>query len=112
MRYIYYLVFALFAYFVLVQYNDPDPLIWMAAYSFPIYLVYQNMKGKISGKTLVLVAIPYIFWAINQFPPAWEGLLLNEMGMKTINIELGRESLGLGITALILLLLSLRKIEK
>jgi hypothetical protein len=35
--------------------------------------------------------------------------MLNTMGMKTINIELGRESLGLGFTALVLFLVSFLK---
>jgi hypothetical protein len=51
----------------------------------------------------------YIFWAINQFPPEWEGLTLDAMGMKTINIELGRESLGLGFTGLVLWVLTFLK---
>ncbi|MFN8432248.1 MAG: transmembrane 220 family protein [Spirosomataceae bacterium] len=109
MKYFYYVIILIFVYFVGVQYNDPDPYLWMPTYLFPIYLVYLKMNGKVSSQTLVLVAIPYIFWAVNQFPPAWEGLLLNEMGMKTLNIELGRESLGLGFTAIVLIIISFFK---
>lgn len=109
MKYIYYAIILLFVYFTVVQYNDPDPWLWIPTYLFPIYLIYQKMNGKLEGKTLILVAIPYLFWAINQFPPEWEGVMLDEMGMKTLNIELGRESLGLGITVIILAVLGLIK---
>lgn len=107
MKYVYYVLMLIFVYFTAVQYNDPDPWLWIPTYLFPIYLIYQRSVNKIDGKTLFLIGIPYLFWAINQFPQEWEGVLLNQMGMKTLNIELGRESLGLGITTLILWGLSL-----
>ncbi len=109
MKYVYYFLMLVFVYFTVVQYNDPDPWLWIPTYLFPIYLLIQKSKGKLAGGTLFLVAIPYLFWAINQFPPEWEGVMLNTMGMKTINIELGRESLGLGFTALVLFLVSFAK---
>lgn len=99
----------MFVYFTFVQYNDPDPWLWMPTYLFPIYLIIQKMNAKLDGKTLMLVSIPYLFWAINQFPPEWEGVMLNTIGMKTLNIELGRESLGLGITSIALMLVSFFK---
>jgi hypothetical protein len=98
-----------FAYFTVVQYNDPDPWLWIPTYLFPIYLIYQKLQGRLNGSALFLIGIPYLFWAINQFPPEWEGVMLKTMGMKTINIELGRESLGLGFTALVLFLISFSK---
>ena len=109
MKYVYYFLMLMFLCFAAVQFNDPDPLLWIPTYLFPIYLFFQRSKGNLSGSTLLLVGIPYLFWAINQFPPEWEGVMLNTMGMKTINIELGRESLGLGFTALVLFLVSFLK---
>lgn len=109
MKYVYYILMLVFMYFTAVQYNDPDPWLWIPTYMFPIYLLFQKSRGKLSGNALFLIGIPYLFWAINQFPPEWEGVMLNTMGMKTINIELGRESLGLGFTALVLFLISFSK---
>jgi membrane-bound ClpP family serine protease len=50
-----------------------------------------------------------LLWAANQFPVEWEGVRLNAMGMKTINIELGRESLGLGIAGISVWIIGLLK---
>jgi len=54
--------------------------------------------------TTGVAAFLYILWGASLFPPAWEGVMLNEMGMKTLNIELGRESLGMFIASAILIL--------
>jgi hypothetical protein len=35
--------------------------------------------------------------AFKQWPPQYEGILFGEMQMRSINIELARESLGLAI---------------
>ncbi|RFS14277.1 transmembrane 220 family protein [Emticicia sp. C21] len=95
-----WLFMAFFVYAALVQYNDPDPYVWIPTYLIPVFLCYHKLQGK--GESIVYFAIGllYMMWSINQFPPEWEGIRLNEMGMKTINIELGRESLGLGVCAI------------
>ena len=86
---------AVFVYFAGVQYNDPDPYIWIPTYLIPTFLSYYKLRGKGDKVLYFSIGLLFLMWAINQFPPAWEGVLLNQ-GMKTINIELGRESLGLG----------------
>jgi hypothetical protein len=96
----------IFVSFSIVQYNDPDPWLWIPTYLFPIFLIYQKSIYRIEGKSLFLIGVPYLFWAINQFPAEWDGVLLDQMGMKTLNIELGRESLGLGFTTVVLWILS------
>jgi Transmembrane family 220, helix len=81
--------------FALVQYNDPDPFVWIPVYLIPTYLCYYKLKGKGDKLMYFSIGLLFLMWAINQFPPEWEGVLLSQ-GMKTVNIELGRESLGLG----------------
>ncbi|MCY7358310.1 MAG: transmembrane 220 family protein [Rudanella sp.] len=90
------LLFALFAGF---QYNDPDPEIWI-----PIY----GLATLASIMALFRVGRPWFYWvmaamyvvaAVYQWPPHFEGFLLDEMGMKTVNIELAREAGGLAICA-------------
>ncbi|WP_435356197.1 transmembrane 220 family protein [Emticicia sp. SJ17W-69] len=85
-----------FLYFTGVQYNDPDPYVWIPTYLIPVFLCYYKLQGKGEKVMYFTVGLLFLMWAINQFPPAWEGVLLNQLGMKTLNIELGRESLGLG----------------
>jgi membrane-bound ClpP family serine protease len=103
---LYYLLILIFVLFAAVQYNDPDPTIWIILYLIPIYLIYLKMNSNPQRNLYLVIGLLYMLWAINQFPPAWEGLTLNAVGMKTLNIELGRESLGLGFTALIVWVLA------
>jgi hypothetical protein len=76
-----------------VQFNDPDPYLWIGSYLLVAYVGLRKIKEK--KDSYWIGALAFALWAWNQFPPAWEGVLLNEVGMKTMNIELGRESLGL-----------------
>jgi hypothetical protein len=109
MKYVYYFLILVFVAFAGVQYNDPDSALWILLYLLPIFFIWRKIKGTQPNETLYFVGLMYIFWAINQFPPEWEGLTLDAMGMKTINIELGRESLGLGFTGLVLWVLTFLK---
>lgn len=91
-----------FIYFAIVQYNDPDPYIWIPIYLFPAILSVLIASGKDKRSFLLLTvilvgALLYFAGAIYQWPQHWEGVALKN-GMKTINIEEGRESLGLGVT--------------
>ena len=84
-----------------VQLNDPDPMTWIAAYLLVAFVGLRKISGK--SDHLWIAAIVYFIWGINQFPPEWEGVMFNEVGMKTLNIELGRESFGLLICSAVLL---------
>jgi membrane-bound ClpP family serine protease len=103
------LIIIIFVLFAILQYNDPDPYLWIPVYLYPAYLVFRSLSEKGIVEVFSFVAIVYIFWAVNVFPAEWEGVLLNEVGMKTVNIELGRESLGLGLVGLVLLALSISR---
>lgn len=103
---VYLIVGILSALFAAVQYNDPDAILWIVIYLFVASIAFLGLKGKIQKQSLLLAAFIFILWGINQFPSEWEGVLLNEVGMKTINIELGRESLGLFINALFCILMA------
>ncbi|WP_341225602.1 transmembrane 220 family protein [uncultured Arcticibacterium sp.] len=89
----------------IVQLNDPDPFTWIAAYLLVAFLGFRKIRGNTTDSYWA-VAIIYLIWGINQFPPEWEGVLLDQVGMKTLNIELGRESLGLIICAAVLTIYS------
>lgn len=95
------LVFAfLFVLFAAVQYNDPDPQIWVPIYGFAAMACVMAYTRIGRPWLFALMAVTYLGAAIWQWPPAFEGFLLNEVGMKTMNIELARESGGLAVCAL------------
>ena len=94
----------LFLLFASVQFNDPDPFIWIFTYTLTALLCFGYLNAHFSSRYLWI----YLFTAVTlsigsylQFPPQWEGFG-NEM--KTINNELARESMGLLICAVILFL--------
>jgi Transmembrane family 220, helix len=111
MRIFKYIFIVIFIAFAVVQYNDPDPYLWIPVYLFPVYLIFKSLNDIEISKSFIYIAIVYIFWSINVFPPEWEGVLLNQ-GMKTLNIELGRESLGLACVAIALLVFGIFRNKK
>ena len=64
------------------------------------------LLGKLKVWMVLLLIPVYCVLAIIHWPPEFEGVALND-GMKTLNIELARESLGMGITALIMVFYAL-----
>ncbi|MFT7250079.1 MAG: ABC-type nickel/cobalt efflux system permease component RcnA [Algoriphagus sp.] len=83
-----------------VQLNDTDPATWIAAYLLVAFVGIRKISGK--NDRYWIAALVYAIWGINQFPPEWEGVVFSDVGMKTLNIELGRESFGLLICSGIL----------
>ena len=87
------LVFIVFA---ALQYNDPDPYIWIPIYLFVVLLLILAMNGKVGSGLLFGAALLFLVGAIYMWPEHWEGVALKN-GMKTRFIEEGRESLGLAV---------------
>ena len=104
------LLFLLFAYF---QLNDPDPEYWT-----PIYLVAALGCGLVffnkAPAPIIYygIAVIYLIGAFFQWPPQFEGILFGEMKMRSLNIELARESLGLVICAASMGLMGILKSKK
>ncbi len=94
------LVFALFA---AVQYNDPDPVVWMLAYGAVCVFCVLAVMGRHHPRSLLVLAVVLAGWMATMVPGfiAWL-----RMGMPTItgtmkaespHVEVVREFLGLGI---------------
>ncbi len=100
-------VFTLFFLFAaVVQFNDPDSLLWVLLYFIAALASVMFFLGKLKF-WMVAVLIPvYAVLAFVHWPPEFEGVALQD-GMKTLNIELARESLGMGISALIMVVYAL-----
>jgi Transmembrane family 220, helix len=90
------IVFLLFA---AVQYNDPDPQVWIPIYLAAVMACGMAWAGLGQWWFFGLMAAIYAVAAWYQWPPHFEGFLLNQVGMKTLNIELAREAGGLLICA-------------
>jgi len=87
----------LFIGFAAVQYNDPDFAVWIYAYLLPAYISFSAFRNQFNKGLIAAVSIAALLGALTYFPYGhFEGVALKD-GMKTIEIELARESLGLGI---------------
>ena len=102
------LLFALlFVYFVVVQYNDPDPQVWMPIYGIAVAACLSIYFAKAPRPyVFVVMALAYFFASYQQWPPPYEGVFWGEMKMRSINIELARESLGLTVSGVGMLLMA------
>jgi hypothetical protein len=87
------LIAIIFLSFVIVQYNDPDPINWMIAYGFVCVVSILAFLNKLN-KNVFLISMPlYLAGAIYSWPETFEGVTMG-MGYKP-HVELARESLGL-----------------
>jgi hypothetical protein len=84
-----------------VQYNDPDPLVWIAIYGLAALACLSVLINKTPHYYVFFVmAVGYLISAYLQWPPQFEGFVFEEVAMHSLNIELARESGGLVICAL------------
>lgn len=106
LRYFSLFMALVFIYFAVVQYNDPDPHIWIPIYLYAMVLSFLYFRNQGNKIILLVSAVVYLAGAIYMWPEQWEGVALQN-GMKTVNIEEGRESLGLAVVAITLLIYGL-----
>src|SRR5215510_4869999 len=100
-----------FLFSVIVQYNDPDPLVWMAIYGIAgAACVLEILKR---GKWIFPAAICLVslVWAISLAWTGWDHVSFGELvsgpyRMKDERIEIAREVVGLLIVALWMAILS------
>ena len=95
-----------FLVFAGLQYNDPDPIIWIPIYLYLVLVSILVLNRKISQVVLFVSALAFLVGAFYLWPAQWEGVALQH-GMKTVNIEAGRESLGLALGCVTLLIYGL-----
>ncbi len=110
MRFVYIFFGIIFLLSAAVQYNDPDPAVWIAIYGAAAAVSFLGMRDFLPRWGYLLLFVIYAGGAISQWPPHFEGIFFNELAtMRNMNIEAARESLGLGICALAMLIFSFMK---
>lgn len=113
-----YIMLAAFIFGVIVQYNDPDPVRWMAIYGAAAVACGLYAAGRRQWLVPAIVLVIAVIWAATLAPDALGkvrfGELFEAFEMKDERVEIGREFGGLAIIAawmLVLLLASLRKAQ-
>lgn len=97
-------IFLLFAVF---QYNDPDAVLWITTYLIAAALSVAAGFGKVSNVVLavacILYAVGVIYWWPEQFEGVGDSMRDAKTGALLVNVEKGRESLGLAICSVAML---------
>ena len=95
---------ALFVFAVVVQYNDPDPVPWMAIYSAAAGLcAVAALRGRVPPIAPAIVGAVALAWALDWASGvrslATYGHMFDSWEMKSQPIEEAREASGLLIVA-------------
>ena len=101
-----YLFTVLFALGAIVQYNDPDSLLWIIIYGVAAILSLLFALNKLKMIVPLVVGIVCFIGFIYLYPSDFQGFDLNDGDIETV--ELGREAFGLLIISLVLLLYAFR----
>jgi len=101
-----FLFAVLFLVSAILQYNDPDTVIWIIIWSFAAVFCLAFALNKISFTPLFFSGIMALGGFFFCYPEKFEGF---EIGVGDIkNVEEGREAFGLLIIATVLLLFAIR----
>jgi hypothetical protein len=96
----------LFIWAAYVQYNDPDALLWYAIYGVAAAASLLFYLGKLNVAGAVILSGIYFVSTFLMWPEQYEGVIIGNGDID--NIERGRESLGLLIVAVIMLIYAFR----
>lgn len=98
-----YVMGALLVFCVALQYNDPDPIRWMAMYGAAAIVALLLPAKKQLVPAGYLVAAVALVWGAYLLYDVWGRMevpdLINKMSEKGGAVEEGRESGGLAIAA-------------
>ncbi len=91
------LIFALFAY---LQFNDPDPEVWVSIYGVAMIFCLFGIRGIFPKIPLTLVIVLCLMGAVYFFPGGVGDWIADEwaqkdLTMKTQQMEENRETFGL-----------------
>ena len=99
-----YVMVLVFLVFIAVQYNDPDPLRWIAMYGAAVLVCVLGAVRKAHYLVPALVGLISLMWAVMLAPDVIGKVSFSELfastQMKSAVVELGRETGGLLIVFL------------
>jgi hypothetical protein len=98
-----YVMAACFLFSVIVQYNDPDPIVWMLIYSLAAVACVLAIAGRLNWMFPAAVGIAALAWALTLAPNVIGKVAFSELfeafEMKDERVEVAREFGGLLIVA-------------
>jgi hypothetical protein len=104
---IFALVFTiLFMLAVFVQYNDPDAFLWYLVYGVAAVASLLFFLGKLNYYLAAFLCTGYLLGSFLIWPEIFEGITIDEGDI--INVERGREAIGLLLISVVMLIYALR----
>lgn len=88
-----------------LQYNDPDPLLWIVIYGAAALVSFAFALKKLSYSVPLVFGILLLLGCYFVFPEKFEGFEIG--GGDIVNIERGREAIGLLILSLVMFVFAL-----
>jgi hypothetical protein len=108
-------MFVLFAFAVVVQFNDPDPGIWMTIYGLAACACLLAITGRARWWLTSMVGAAALAWAVTIEPRVLGKVPFGEMfsawEMKDTGVEESREMYGLLIVAVWMGVLTVRSVR-
>ena len=89
-----------------LQYNDPDPLIWIVIWGIAGIVTLAFAFNRISFPIPLVMGVAALIGFFYMYPEKFEGFEIGAGDIK--NIEEAREAFGLLIIAVVMLALGLR----
>ncbi|MBM1107849.1 transmembrane 220 family protein [Aurantibacter crassamenti] len=96
----------LFIISAVLQYNDPDSLIWIIIWAIAGLISLAFALNKVSFLPLLISGLAALVGFFYCYPEKFEGFEIGGGDIK--NVEEGREAFGLLIIAIVLLVFALR----
>ena len=97
---------AVFVAFAALQWNDPDPFLWCAAYLVPAAICAVSAAGRLRWWPLPAgVAAAAFAWAVGLLPAAVHAepkAIVTDLAMHAPGVEEAREAIGLFFVAAVL----------
>ncbi|TMM55881.1 hypothetical protein FEE95_14630 [Maribacter algarum] len=89
-----------------LQYNDPDPMLWIIIWGLAGIITLAFAFGRLSFTIPLAGGVAALIGFFYSYPEKFEGFEIGAGDIK--NIEEGREAFGLLIIAIVMLVLALR----
>ena len=108
MKILNFILTAVFVLFAAVQYNDPDPHIWIPIYLFPAAVCFYAAKGQYNKTYILIGLIPMTLFMFDYIPDFIDWIKMGEpsivetMKAEKPYVELTREFGGLVICVVVL----------
>src|SRR5262249_42250242 len=111
-----YVMAACFLFSVVVQYNDPDPIVWMLIYGLAGLACALAIAGRLNWIFPAAIGVAALAWALTLAPNVIGkvafGELFEAFEMKDERVEVAREFGGLLIVAFWMAALTAQSLRK